>query len=406
MIPEPTPPERRERVTRVRFDPVTGLDLPDTSVTPSSSNLAVLPGALGVPNAPGFPGTPSAPGALNVLEIPEQVKANSNGSQAEQAADERVGAQVDERVIAAFPLHDNVYVLAPNRERLDPAAEAELLLPENRDRLDPFDLPERERMYILATQFVDNHVRRLRSGASIKARNRIFADDTIVVSEKRFPRLPFRLVKLNWAIERNNVVDVHDHRVMCGRLTRFKVPLRRFIWGPGRGDSYDLAYLLGNVCAITGMHVPQPVAVTGDVDLLTNQILGSGLIEDKREAALNDRMAHLILPFRTHLMPGDHGGVRYWPARDVNEAAFSLFSASCSELAIPDLKRRWRLKMAYSWVSLLAVLTGIGAYQFAAGFGSDPLAGNPTLLRWTLGIAVGLFAVSSFATHRYWRMDR
>ena len=227
-----------------------------------------------------------------------------------------------------------------------------------------------------------------------------------MVSERQIPRLPFRLVKLNWAIERNNVVDVHDHRVMRGRLTTFEIPSRRFIWGPGRGDSYDLAYLLGNVCAIMSLHVREPVAVTGDVDLATNQILGSGLIEDKREAAANDRMAHLILPFRTHLMPGDHSGVRYWPARDVNEAAFSLFSASCSDAAIPDLKRRWHVKMVYSWASLLAVLMGIGAYQFAAGFGTDPLAGNQTLLRWTLGIAVALFAISSIATHRYWRMDR
>ena len=173
-----------------------------------------------------------------------------------------------------------------------------------------------------------------------------------------FPGLPFWPVKLNWAIERNRVVDVHDHRVLRGRLTKFKIPPRRFIWGPGHGDSYDLAYLLGNVCAITSMHAPRPVAVTGDVDLLTNQVLGSGLIEDKREAALNDQMAHLILPLRTHLMPGDHLGVRYWPARDVNEAVFSLFSASCSDLAVPDLKRRWRVKMMFSWVSLLAASAG------------------------------------------------
>ena len=389
MIPEPPDPERRERVTNVRFDPMTGLDMPVAPIVPSSAN-----------------GPASSPDTHSEPWVPTQTKVGSDGSRIDEDAGEYADEPVDEPGMAAFPLYDNVYVLAPSRERLDPAAEAELLLPDNRDQLNPFDLPERDRMYALAIQFVDNHVRRLRSGASIKARDRTFGDDIIVVSEKRIPRLPFLPVRLNWAIERNKVVDLHDHRVMRGRLTRFKIPPRRFIWGPGRGDSYDLAYLLGNVCAITSLHVPQPVAVTGDVELSTNQVLGSGLIEEKREAAVNDRMAHLILPFRTHLMPGDHRGVRYWPARDVNEAAFSLFSASCSEVAVPDLKRRWRVKMIYSWVSLLAVLMGIGAYQFAAGFGTDPLEGNQTPLRWTLGIAVALFAISSFATHRFWRMDR
>jgi hypothetical protein len=377
VIPEPPDRERRERATRVRFDPMTGLDLPDTSIPPTSANA-----------------TTSPTGAQSVPGVPTQSSVESNGSRTDEddfKYGEDAGEPVDEPRMAAFPLYDNVYVLAPSRERLDPVAEAELLLPDNRDRLD---------------QFVDNHVRRLRSGTSIRTRDRTFREDTVVVSEKQIPRLPFRPVKLNWAMERNKVVDLHDHRVMRGRLTRLKIPPRRFIWGPGRGDSYDLAYLLGNVCAITSMHVPQPVAVTGDVELSTNQVLGSGLIEDKRAAAVDDGMAHLILPFRTHLMPGDHRGVRYWPARDVNEAVFSLFAASCSEVAIPDLKRRWRVKMVYSWVSLLAVLTGIGAYQFAAGFGDDPLAGNQTLLRWTLGIAIALFAISSFATHCYWRMDR
>ncbi len=381
MLAEPPGPERRERTAHVRFDPVTGLDLPVIPAVPVHAGAPGVHSAVDLPSA----GSPPDDDTLEPVDL-EPVDLGP--------------------AMTAFPLYDNIYVLAPGRERLHPGAEAALLLPANRDALDPFDLPERDRMYALATQFVDNHVRRLRSGASLKTRDRTFGDGAVVVSERRFPRLPFRPVRLNWAIEHNAVVDVHDHRVLRAHLTRFKIPPRRFIWGPGHGDTYDLAYLLGNVCAITGMHAPQPVAATGDVDLSTNQIQGSGLIEDKREAALNTGMAHLVLPFRTHLMPGNHSGVRYWPARDVNEAIFSLFAASCSDVAVPDLKRRWRLKMAYSWASLLAVLAGIGAYQFAAGFGTDPLAGNHVLLRWTLGVVVALFAISSFATHRYWRMDR
>jgi hypothetical protein len=308
--------------------------------------------------------------------------------------------------VAAIPLYDNIHVLAPVPPGLDRhalMAEAERMVAADRDTLDPFDLPERDRMYALAVHFVSNHVRRVKPGSAIRSGNRSFREGTIVISEKPFPRFPLRLVRLNWAIDRHGVFDVHDHRVLRNRLTRITIPPRRFIWAPGRGDTFDVAYLLANVCAILDIRLPEPVAATGDVALENSQVLGRSLIEDRRQAAADDGIAHLILPFATHLMPGEHQHVRYWPCRDVNEAVFSLLAAASSDLAIPDLKHRWRVKMAFSWISLLAVFLAIGGYQFAAYAGGFP--GDPLLLRWTLGITVVLLAVSLYATHKYRQID-
>jgi hypothetical protein len=239
----------------------------------------------------------------------------------------------------AFPLYDNVYVLVPNHERLEPEEAAELGLQTSPEELDQFDVPERDRMYGLAMQFVRNHARRVRSGSAVKSRGLSLSDRAIVVSEKRCPRLPFRVAKLSWAVDRNAVVDLHKTKVLSVRLARVDIPPRRYIWGPGRGDSFDLAYLLANVCAILSMHVPEPVAASGVVTSRSGQIVGNDPIEDKRRAASKSRMAHLILPFAAHLMPGFHEGVRYWPVRDVNEAVFSLLSAACSGNAGPNHQR-------------------------------------------------------------------
>jgi hypothetical protein len=312
----------------------------------------------------------------------------------------------DEPGAAAIPLYDNVHVLVPlavGRDRDDLMAEAKRLRAAGRDALDPFDVPERERMYVLARLFVRGHVRRLRSGGAIRAVGRTFGDGTLVVSEKPFPRFPFRLIKVNWVIDGHDVVDVHDHRVLGARLTRVPIPARRFIWAPGKGDTYDLAYVAANVCAILDIHVPEPVAVSGDVALATHAVLGKNLSEDKREGAARDGMAHLILPFGAHLMPGKHHGVRYWPARDVNEGLYSLLSAASSDVLVPDLKHRWRVKMAYSWGSLLAVLLAVGANQFGGTIATTP--GSTVVLRWALGVGVVLFVVSLYCTRKYRQID-
>ena len=217
-----------------------------------------------------------------------------------------------------------------------------------------------------------NHVRIVRSGASLRTRDRSFGNATIVVSEKPIPRFPLRLAKLNWAIDRSTVVDVKDHRILSARLTKVTIPPRHFIWAPGKGDTFGVAYLLANLCAILGLHVPSKVAATGVVALETNQILGHGLMEDKRQGAVNDGMDHLILPFAAHLMPGVHDGVRYWPARDANEAIFSLLAAASSDIAIPDLKHQWRVKMALSWISFISILAAVCITQLLPGFIAYP----------------------------------
>lgn len=95
----------------------------------------------------------------------------------------------------------------------------------------------------------------------------------------------------------------------------------------------------------------------------------------------------------------------------MNEAAFSLFAVASSDLAIPDLKQRWRVKMAWSWISLVAVLVACAVTQLLGpGFSNRRGSYSPILsgapLKW-VGLAVlALFAICIFATHRYHRMDR
>ena len=325
----------------------------------------------------------------------------------ELRGDPRLAPSVDTPSVVALPLYGNVHVLAPlpfGQDRLDFLAEAEHMAETPREELDPFDLPERDRMYELAVQFVSNHVRQVGPGSTLWARDRSFGEGALVVSEKPFPRLRLRPVRLNWVIDDHRVIDVQGQRALGTRFTRVTVPARRFIWAPGRGDAFDLAYLLGNLCAILGIEVPEPVAATGVVALTTNHVLGNDPVQDKRRAGEHDHMAHLILPFVTHLMPGEHHGVRYWPARDTNEAVYSLLAAASSDQAVPDLKHRWRVKMAYSWASLLATFLAIGVTEFiAAGQG---FVGDSALLRWTLAIAAVLFAISVYCTHKYRRTDR
>lgn len=81
----------------------------------------------------------------------------------------------------AFPLYGNIYVLTLRGERPDTGAEAEVLRHPTRDNVDQFDLPERDRMYALATQFVASHVRRVRTEGALKSRDRSFGSGTLVV---------------------------------------------------------------------------------------------------------------------------------------------------------------------------------------------------------------------------------
>jgi hypothetical protein len=301
----------------------------------------------------------------------------------------------------AFPLYDGIYVLPMRSERADAATEEAEMQNLSLEDLDPFDLPERDRMYQIALTFVANHVRTVRPGNSVRSAKGNFGEGSLVISDKPIPRIPLRFVHLTWAVDRGRVVDARRHTTFGWRLEKVRVPSRQFIWAPGQGDIFDVAYFLANICAILGLHLTKSVAAVGDVDFNTNQLRGShDDIDERREAALRAGIPNLILPFRAGFTPGNHLGVDYWPARDTGEAAFSFFATASSEVALPDLKHRWRVKMAFSWISLIAVLLGIGATELSNGF-----IFNPTLLRWTVGVAAALLAVSLYATHKYNRMD-
>jgi hypothetical protein len=310
----------------------------------------------------------------------------------------------------AFPLYDNLYVVVPGGDKLDEEDEKALLGNVTRDNADPYDLPERDRMYALATQFVAHHVRVVRSGGKIKSSGRVFQDGTVVISEKPIPRIPLRTAKITWAIEGGRVVDVRDHRVPCWHLSKVRIPSRQFIWAPGKGDSFDLAYLLANLCAILNLHLPVPVAAVGDVGLEVNQILGNKwMVEERRDAIREGQLANLILPVKAGFMPGDHRGVEYWPVHDVNEAFFSMFAVASAEVAIPDLKQRWRVKMVFSWISLVAVLAAASVSQLGTGYlGKNGFHSilSGTALKWTGGVTLGLVLICVYATHKYNRMDR
>jgi hypothetical protein len=231
-----------------------------------------------------------------------------------------------------IPLYDNLYVVVPEHDQRDEDDKAQM---QNafRDDGDSYGPPERDRMYTLATRFVASHVRVVRSGKAIGSTDRVSAEGTLVVSEKKVPRSPIPMT-LDWAIEGNRVIEVHGRRIGRWRLGGATVPSRRFIWAPGKGDGFDLGYLLANVCAILNMRVPVPIAAIGDVGLKDNQILGDKwMIEERRQTLRENQIRHLILPVRAGFMPGDHSGVRYWPVYDANHAFVSLLAAAASDQA-------------------------------------------------------------------------
>jgi hypothetical protein len=256
-----------------------------------------------------------------------QSQTSELGSEIEAVSDPQPEAEVP--LVQAFPLFDNVYVLAVKKQGRDADEDREMKQLLNSDEVDRFDLPQSDHMYAVALEFVSNHVRRVRSGRSISTRKRQFDDTTLVISGKAIPRLPLRFVKIRWAIERGAAVDLMGRRVFRPRLSRIDMPGRSFIWAPGSGDSFDLAYVLANVCAILRLHIPDPLAAVGDVGLRNNEVAGGHFeIEQKRGTARAQGIRNLIISARSGFMPGDHLGVRYWPVNDVDEAVFSMLAAS------------------------------------------------------------------------------
>ena len=306
-------------------------------------------------------------------------------------------------LVASVPLAANVHVLVPlgvgqSREELLARADQQA---RETDRLDEFDQPERDRIYALSETFVANHVRALRPGFSLRVAGRTFSSHALVVSESRVPALRLRRTRLNWIVDGGRVVDVSGHHVSLFRLQPTDPRPRQPLRAPVHGDRPGLAYFLAGICALVGFVLPEALAAEGEFSLRMNEFVDHGPTDDEREAVARDGMAHFVFSRRAGLIAGAHGTVRYWPAADANEAAFSMLAAAAHETTVPDLKRRWRLKVAASWISMLAVLAGVCAGQFA-GF----LSGYPTLLRTMVGVTTGLWIVGAYATHRFWRLDR
>ncbi len=273
------------------------------------------------------------------------------------------------------------------------------------DVFDPFDQPERDRIYGLARRFVGNHVRVLGDGRRLRSTNRTHRDGTILLAARQFRRLPFLTTKVSWAISRDGtILDVRDHRVLAAHVSRAPVRARPFLWAPGTGDRYDVPFLLANLCELVPVTLPDRVAAIGEIaDIGANdsQLLGTSQLVEERAAAAAGHVGHFIVPAKSGIVTGMHGAVRCWAARDANEAAFSMLAAGCGDVCVPDLKHRWLLRTIAAWTSLVTVLAGT-AVTLAAG----TLAGSPTIVRSVLGVAVALFALSAYATHRFARIDR
>ena len=135
-----------------------------------------------------------------------------------------------------------------------------------------FDRPERERIYGIAAEFVNNHVRVIKHGFAIKTPHRHFAVGTVVVSEDPVPNTLLRHARFQWAINDGAVAELRNARLPMGHLIPYELPARDG-WdegwpGPMCGLAIFLAYLL-EVLAIAS---PVPLGAVGDINFNTNAI--------------------------------------------------------------------------------------------------------------------------------------
>jgi len=329
-------------------------------------------------------------------------------SSAGPLANENIDAYDTEPVtVAAVPLARNIFTLTPipiGLSRGDLIEEAQRLADAPAEqRLGAFDQPEKDRVFQVASLFVQGHARRISKGFAIKTPHPDFAVGTIVISEDLIPRTRLRHAALQWAITSSGVVQLKNVRLPVGHLEPIHLADQPELSSPHRGDGSDVAFLLAFVCDLLGLLPETSVAGIGVVALQDSHLLVEPDIEPLLEGAKNDNIAHVILPFADGKVNGEHGGVHYWSARDCNEAIFCLLTALARQSVVPNLYRRAMTKEAYSWLSLMLILLSICGFQLAVAFGSHPPV---EFVRFLLGVVGLLFVGSLIFTHRYWRLDR
>jgi hypothetical protein len=362
-----------------------GTNAADAGAAPPDTGPSVGSGPLGPRNDPVFPSLPSAEAVENPIQDDE----------AENVS------------VAAIPLSNGVVTLTPipygltRDDLLDQASLLEAAPPG--ERLSEFDQPEKDRVFGIAELFVRGHVRRIAKESAIKDPHQAFGVGTLVISEDLVPSTRLRHAKFQWAVTPTGFVELKDARLPVGHLEPLEVSGQPMLGSPHRGDDSDVAFLLAYLCNVLGASADQSVAGVGVIALEDDHLLVEPGLESLLDGAKADHVDHVILPFANGKLNGDHEGVRYWSARDTNEAIFSLFTALAHEVLVPNLYRRAMTKEAYSWLSLVTILLAVCGYQLAVAFGRHPPV---EFLRYLLGVVALLAIGSVIFTHLYLRRAR
>jgi hypothetical protein len=309
--------------------------------------------------------------------------------------------------VVALPIAHNIFSLTPRPfgltrdDLLTETAQLAKKAPE--ERLGELDQPEKDRVFGIAQTFVEGHVRRIAKGHAIRTTHPNFDVGTIVVSQNRVPTSKTRHARFEWAITPEGVVGLKDARLPVGHLARLPLKPEPSFASVHHGDDSDVAFLLAFVCKLLGIDAPSPIAGIGALDSDYHFILYEQDVDMYLDGARRDHVDHVVLPFNNGKMSGSYDGVRYWPARDSNEAIWALLSALSNEVFIPNIHRRAMTKQAYSWLSLVLILLAVCGYRLAVSLGSHPPV---TFVRYLLGAVAILFVGSMTCVHRFWRLDR
>jgi hypothetical protein len=307
----------------------------------------------------------------------------------------------------AFPFIRNVFTMADLPWGVSKAGFLSSALvapsPSAEEVLSSLDQPERERVSLVAADFVANHVRTVAQDSYIKTPHQHFRVGTIVVSEDQVPESRLRHAKFQWAITGGRVAELRDVRLPVGHLAPLARPVRTDFGSSCHGDGNDLAYFLAVLLDLLGADAPEPLGAIGAITSGTNSVAAMTAVEPYLAAADADQMHDLVLPAGNGKMNAANNGVRYWSVRDTDEAAFSALTALSGEVVVPNLVRRALTKRAYSWLSLTFAWLALMAWQASSWLGLRPPI---TFMRYLLAVLVLCVIGSVVFTHRFWRLDR